>query len=203
MAVHDGTSSCLLHTTQYLYANASCKQPRGESLLPRLDSLFFGGLWPMCDTAELVAMCFWWLGHGQMGMTLAYISCWQGVSMRFWGARFTTGIHLMKQVMTHLILYETILLLEASFVLWVLRLPASLSPFVSLSLSLSLFLSLSLSLSLSVCLSVCMFVSLCLPLSVCLSLCPSFRLSFRPSVSPRIVRVMTHHPFKLESPNLS
>ena len=59
--------SCFLRTKEYLYASARCKKPRGESFLPRIGSL----LQPMCDTAQLVTIRFWRMGHGRVVKTLA------------------------------------------------------------------------------------------------------------------------------------
>ena len=50
----------------------------------------------MCDTAQLVPIRFWRMGHGRMVKTLA-TTLGVGVSLRFRGPRFNTGIHLMKQ----------------------------------------------------------------------------------------------------------
>ena len=43
-------------------------------------------------TSRLVPIRFWRMGHGRVVKTLATT-----VSLRFWGPRFNTGIHLMKQ----------------------------------------------------------------------------------------------------------
>ena len=79
---------------QYLYASARCKQPSGESFLPGIDSL----LYPMCDTARLVPNRFLTDGSWPRRWDAGFNSGRRGVSLRFWGPRFNTGIHLMKQL---------------------------------------------------------------------------------------------------------
>ena len=51
----------------------------------------------MCDTTQLVPIRILTDGSWPSGYDAGCNSGWRGVPLRFWGPRFNTGIHLMKQ----------------------------------------------------------------------------------------------------------
>ena len=51
----------------------------------------------MCDTAQLVPIRFWRMGHDRVVSALDTAVDDENVSLRFRGPHFATNIHLMKQ----------------------------------------------------------------------------------------------------------